>query len=928
MILAQPAWLLLLFPVGLLWFRRRYPSPSLNVLRAAFFLLIIFGLARPMLRLPDRSGMVVVVADRSRSMPPDSGPGQKEAIDMIQAAMDDDDLLGVVCFGQRVAVEQPPQRGKFAGFVSEVGPHQSDLGAAIQRALSLIPNDGAGRIVVFSDGRWTGVDPAGVAAAAASRDIAIDYRLQERLPVGDVAIRRLDVPDTVMPGEAFMLTAWIDSPVSCRTEYRLMQDSRIVAHGQSRLNAGLNRLIFRDRAGRSGNRAYRLILNAADEDSIPENNRAKALVGIDGPRPILCVSPEGSGLPALLGEGGVNIEPRRAEDCRWRLEDMADYSAVLIENVGANEIGTEGMENLAAWITESGGGLMMTGGRRGYGPGGYFRSPLDPLLPVSMELRKEHRKFSMAIVVAMDRSGSMSMSAGGGRTKMDLANAGAVQVLDLLSENDSFGVIAVDSTAHPVVKLKPVQEAQAHRGEVLSIESMGGGIFVYEALKASARMLLDCQAGTRHIILFADAADSEKPGDYIALLEKCSNAGITVSVVGLGTPGDPDAHLLRDIASRGKGQCFFTQDPNEVPRLFAQDTFAVARSSLVEEQTPVILTPLYATLTGSRLGDMPDVGGYNLCYIRPDADLAGVTRDEYKAPLVAAWHAGSGRALCYTGQADGKFTGPVAKWKRFGDFLTSLVRWTAGHDRDLPGEMMLVQSLRGGVCRVELHLDPERIKDSFVGTPLLKALRERNSGPPVSESVRMQWGSADRMVGEFRLNGPQTALPTVDIPGMEPVMLKPVCLPYSPEFQPVQSGVGRDTMQSLARVTGGRARLNLADVWHDLPRTQRLADVGRWFYLAAVCVLLAEVFERRTGRMKLRRIRMPLLAGLMRHVQMPHRRRKPDSKSAQSMDSQEELPEQEDQGRVSEQEKEESSHSTLDAMKKARKASERRNRRR
>ena len=31
-------------------------------------------------------------------------------------------------------------------------------------------------------------------------------------------------------------------------------------------------------------------------------------------------------------------------------------------------------------------------------------------MPVSMELRQEHRKLALAIVVAMDRSGSMSMT--------------------------------------------------------------------------------------------------------------------------------------------------------------------------------------------------------------------------------------------------------------------------------------------------------------------------------------------------------------------------------------------------------------------------------------------------------------------------------------------------------------------------------------
>ena len=96
-------------------------------------------------------------------------------------------------------------------------------------------------------------------------------------------------------------------------------------------------------------------------------------------------------------------------------------------------------------------------------------------------------------------------------------------------------------------------------------------------------MILPAKAGTKHIILFADAADSEEPGDYKTLVAKCVKAGITISVVGLGTEKDCDAELLKDIARRGGGQCMFTNVAQELPRLFAQDTFVIARSAFLDE---------------------------------------------------------------------------------------------------------------------------------------------------------------------------------------------------------------------------------------------------------------------------------------------------------------------------------------------------------
>src|SRR5262249_42659220 len=154
----------------------------------------------------------------------------------------------------------------------------------------------------------------------------------------------------------------------------------------------------------------------------------------EGLRPLLLVtSSQNSGLARLIESGGMKVETEAPQNFDWSIERLAQYSGVVIENVSADKITKRGMESIAAWVAETGAGLMMTGGRHAYGPGGYFKSPLEPLMPVSMELRQEHRKLALAMVVAMDRSGSMSAPAGGGRTKMDLANLAAVQVLDLLS---------------------------------------------------------------------------------------------------------------------------------------------------------------------------------------------------------------------------------------------------------------------------------------------------------------------------------------------------------------------------------------------------------------------------------------------------------------------------------------------------------------
>ena len=853
MTLLHPIWLLLLIPLIISLRVWKLPSRLLGILRLAMLSLILLAMCGLAVKLPSRAGTVVVVTDRSQSMSPDSEAKQKEAIDLIQGAMGNNVNLAVLSFGRDAAIEQSPQSGKFAGFVNEVHGDASDLNGAIEKAMALIPRGAPGRLLMLSDGRWTGKDPSGVAAQAAARSIALDYRSMQRDSTNDVAISHIDAPEVVTPGESFMLAVWVRAPVPSEVSFELLRGNQRLAVGTRQVPSGLSRLIFRDKAIRPGTHQYTVRITGTDADPVPENNSAKILVGIEGPRPILHITTAAdSGLARLLQAGGLDIKTAPPAAYHWSLDELSGYSAVLVENVLADEIGLHGMENLAVWVKEAGAGFMMTGGKHAYGPGGYFRSPLEPIMPVSMELRQEHRKLSLAIVVAMDRSGSMSMTVGGGRTKMHLANLATVEVLDMLSPMDEFGVVAVDSSPHIIANLAQVENQSHVRGKILRIGSQGGGIFVYEALSAAAKMLLNAQSGTRHIILFADAADSEQPGRYRELLEECRKANITVSVVGLGTASDVDAELLRDIARRGVGRSFFTENAEELPRLFAQDTFVVARSTFIDEPTTVRTTGGMVSLTGRGYQITSPIGGYNLCYIRPDANLAAVTVDEYKAPVVAAWQAGIGRVLCYTGEADGAHTGPIAGWGDVGNFLTSLVRWTAGDSGDLPGGMLLTQKVKNGINVVELHLDPEREGEVFRELPTVTVLRGVVGETPTVDKTELSWTAADTLSVDIPIHGAETVLTTVEVPGGGNISLPPVCLPYSPEFKPANTESGLATMERLAKVTDGKQRINLGEIWDDLPRQPRLISLQPWLLILALILLLLEVLERRTGLLSVR----------------------------------------------------------------------------
>ena len=175
----------------------------------------------------------------------------------------------------------------------------------------------------------------------------------------------------------------------------------------------------------------------------------------------------------------------------------------------------------------------------------------------------------------------------------------------------------------------PLKEVGPSRDEIINktrrIQSEGGGIFIYEALKGGWAELKKAETGQRHFILFADAADSEEPGDYKTIVDEMVAAGVTVSVIGMGSDHDSDSELLKEIATRGKGRMLFNANPNELPAMFAQETVAIARSAFIDEATAFKATAGWMELATRPIDWLSQIDGYNLSYLKPGATAAGVT---------------------------------------------------------------------------------------------------------------------------------------------------------------------------------------------------------------------------------------------------------------------------------------------------------------
>ncbi len=804
--------------------------------------LAAIALLRPVFPKAEHAGRLVVLADRSRSMADAALAEQERIIRGISASRPSNAELAVVAFGRNAVVEATPDGPGFSEFIQDVDKDGSDVAGAFERAAAFVEEGRPAKVLVMSDGLFP--------SPPDRTSTPIDTFLQTRSFAHDLFVAGVDVPACVAPHAPVPITAWASATETTTNSYALLRGTNIVAHGTKTFREGLTPLVFRDFAGRAGLRRYALEIAPAKDDPCVGNNRADFLVKVEGRRPLLYLTDEPNACAAdTIRRGGVPVEVREAKSFRGGIAALEDFGGVLLDNVPAKDFQPPFLRDLAAYATYLGRGLAIAGGERSFGPGGWYKTAVEDVLPVSLELRQEHRKFSIALAIVMDRSGSMMAGAGSGKTKMDMANLGATAAIDMLTSMDEVAVIAVDSQPHVILEMQYADQAQSRRRDVLSIRSEGGGIFVEEGLTAGLRELSRSSAATKHLILFSDACDSEEPGDFRSYLGKATAAGISVSVIGLGGDTDCDAQLLKDIAEVGNGTCQFESDAKEIPRLFMQDTYLIAKTAMCTNITPVKTSASLRQISDVLPAELAAIGGYNLTYIREDAETAIFTEDEEHAPVLAFRRAGVGRTLAFTGELAGSHAAPLMTSKDGAEIATAIARWTLGDDGPEHAGFHFDRRIEAGGIRITAVADETNPLTAVPNSGLkLVTLLDRGDEGVSRAEGSLKWESSDTLSAFVPLYGSETAFPVVMLPDGKSVTLPPACLPHPAELHhPPDPSAGERAMRRLSETSGGRMRSAFGDIWDDLPSVRVFVPLAPWIYLLAATAFLFCVFVRRLG---------------------------------------------------------------------------------
>ncbi len=832
MTFTSPEYFLLIPALALLgWFWRglKLQSP----LRLLLLVLAVIALTEPIIQHQQNSLDLYVLLDRSDSTEDLIDRGLPEWQRLLESSKPSHrDTLHFINFASEVA-EVGTDGSTFTG-----SRKLTKTGLALQTIAAQTDEKRPSRVLLFTDGYAT--EPLQEAAAQMeARGIPLDYRLVREENENDYRVARLGFPERVQVGEPFLIAVTVRGAGDTTFPLILRRNGQTLTESTVTLVNGLATVEFTDRIPRAGGYEYQAEIRPA-KDAHPGNNRATRWIEITGgPRIILATRYQADPVAKALAALDFTVETV-TDLSQLKPGKLAGARAVILNNVPAHELPTDFMKALDFFVREQGGGLLMAGGEHSFGSGGYFQSPIDALLPVSMELKSEHRKLAVALAIVIDRSGSMSVSIGGGKEKIDMADSGAANAIDLLGPMDQVAVFAVDSEATKTIPLTRVEGKKAELGaRVRSIKSAGGGIFVYEGLKAGWDELKKSPAGTRHVILFSDANDSEDPGDYKKLLKEMTDNGATVSVIGLGTDRDSDSALLKDIAKLGNGRMFFSNEPLDIPKIFAQETVTIARSAFIKDPVGSQATGRWAEISPKPVDWFKQVDGYNLSYAREDATVSLVSTDEYLAPLVAHARRGLGRSAAVSFPLGGEFSETTRNWPGYGDFLQTLGRFLMGEDT--PPGIALRHRLDGTRLTLDLLYDTAAWSQKLSAMPPKVRLRDDTG----VATLDLPWRRI--APGNFSLTRDLDEGSIV----RGAVQVGENALPFGPlsvgssvewAFEPERLS----ELRAVSNQTGGRELLDISKAWLRPPfvaETSLRLPLG----IALVLITLAEALLTRTG---------------------------------------------------------------------------------
>ena len=825
--------------IALWWWSRQpgLPAPRRQVVLGARMLsvaLLVMALAAPSWQSPPAAVAVVVVRDQSTSIDEAAQQRQATVITQLQSRQPAAALLGIVDVATTAAVAALPSHN-----VGDTSPARIDdrngtaLAIAVTQAAALLPAGYEGRLLILSDGVETRGRLRDTITALVARGIRVDViPLTTTQPVAQAALTQVQLPQqtrgngthiadiettgTITQKATLVVTdngvPFFDTPL------QLPGTAQRVALTIPSVSPGVHRLEFQ--------------LIAPQDDSLPDN-RQRVIVQHDGAPQILVladpIAPIQSFVDVVRASGSL-VTLRRPSDIDSQLTTLAGYDVIVLADTPARLVPPVVMQNIVHAVKTLGRGFLWIGGAESFGAGGFRHTPLADIAPVRFDPIDPAKRKRLAVLLVIDKSGSMADPVGGGLSRLDLAKEAAYQAIQGLSDGDTVGVAFFSDSAQWSLPPQPLP-ATDNVAQALGVVQSDGGTSIRSGLQLAQASIATLAGDVRHVILLSDGQDPQSSRDIAQTL---ADQEVSLSTIALGA--DADTQGLAQLARIGQGVSYRVTNPQDLAKVFLDETTRVASRDFVEADVIPQLVSRDAWPAGNP--PLAVLHGYNRTALRTTARL--LMQIDAENPLWAIQPVGMGQSAVWASDLS-------QRWGR--EWLTSPAFAALVPALLAPLIPSATQSMALAWYWHDDLLDVDVTTDTPLTTPpRAQLVAADGSTIPIDLTQRdaHQWRAivADAPKGEYVLT----------VQGGDTVLTRGVVITPRSEF--LNDGQGVATLSAIAQQTNGQINPDLTASYWQVRGGSQSASLSLVPYLVLVAMTLF-VGEIALRRLNIRLVRAP-----------------------------------------------------------------------
>ncbi|UTI40527.1 MULTISPECIES: VWA domain-containing protein [Niallia] len=829
-----PFILLIFLPIAFLLYRywkqtrtvtNRQERYLILFLRSCIFLLLIVALAIPQVVLPQKETPVVFVMDRSASVQ-DSGAQQLEWLEKSLQNKNEKDKYSVLSFGEKATIEQMMGKEglRFPKWDEETGKDHTNIEGAINLASSVFSNNSGGRIVLFTDGNETMGNLTEAAKLLKNRSIELDTVLLDPHQYEDTAVTEVEVPSTLYEGEKAAVSVTIESNTAKTGLLHFYENNNKIISKPIDISEGTNIVPIEFTVEQAGLVTFKAEVELTN-DAYAENNKLQVVNMVKTiPQILLVQNSPNEALVQALEAAGYKVEVRSSIQLPTVLSGYLNYQSIIFNNIAATDITENQMNLVEKSVKDFGIGFLMTGGENSFGLGGYFQTPIEKLLPVDMDIKGKKEMPSLALMIVLDRSGSMDGS------KFSLAKEAAARSVELLQESDTLGFIAFDDKPWVIVEPKPLKNKEEVVDKIRSVP-VGGGTEIYGSLVEAYDQISDLDVKRKHIILLTDG-QSATNNNYEELINNGSKKNVTLSTVALGA--DADRNLLEELAEFGAGRFYDVQDSTVIPSILSRETVMATRTYIED-------TPFYPQIKSGYGWDslfnqgVPEMNAYIATSAKSESTVPIVSTKE--DPILAEWQYGLGKTIAFTSDVNGAWAGDWARWNQWSNFITKMVANTLPQ-YDSEAYSLTVEKEKD---RTYLSVSADQLSMLPIETTITSERGETIEGNTKMIAPGKYEVDIGNDPGLYFIHVKQT-----DEDGNISVYQSGFTIPYSDEY--LITGINEEKMEELLAITGGIQLQKESQAFRPLkdPAKQK-QEITEVLLFISFLLLFIEIAIRRFG---------------------------------------------------------------------------------